>query len=120
MKAYKSVNEYINQFPEDKLQKILRKMRATIRKIVPKAVETISYGIPTYKLNGKNVVHFGGFRDHVSLFPTSSPIPFFTKELAKYKTSKGTVQFGLDKPIPYPLIVKIVKFRVKQINERKK
>ena len=113
MKQYKTTDEYIDAFPES-VQVILRKIRQVIQNTAPNATETISYGIPTFKLNGKNLVHFGGFKDHVSFFPTSSPIPMFTKELKDYKTSKGTIQFPLDKPIPYDLIKKITKYRLKE------
>jgi len=87
------------------------------RKAAPRARETISYGIPTYKLNG-NLVHFGAFKDHVSFFPTSSGVNAFKKELSKYRVAKATIQFPLDKPLPLGLIKRIVTFRVKE-NEQK-
>jgi uncharacterized protein YdhG (YjbR/CyaY superfamily) len=88
-------------------------MRTTIKKAAPNAQEAISYGIPTYKLNG-NLVHFGAFKDHISFFPTSSGTAAFKKEISKYKVSKGTIQFPLDKPVPFGLITKIVRFRVRE------
>jgi uncharacterized protein YdhG (YjbR/CyaY superfamily) len=109
-----NIDDYIANFP-DKVQKILVKIRETIHKITPSATEVISYGIPTFKLNGKNLVHFGGFRDHVSFFPTSSPIPVFKKELTEYKVTKGTIQFPLEDEVPYDLIARITKFRVKEV-----
>ena len=112
MKDNTSIDDYISDFPPE-VQAILKKMRVTIKKVVPEAEETISYGIPTFKLNG-NLVHFGGFKDHVSFFPSSSPIEVFKKELAPYKISKGTIRFELDQAIPYDLITEIVKFRVKE------
>jgi uncharacterized protein YdhG (YjbR/CyaY superfamily) len=111
MKA-ESVDEYISTFPED-IQIILQKIRKTVRQSAPKAEETISYRIPTFKLNG-NLVHFAAFKDHIGFFPTSSPRRAFKKELAKYKGGKGTIQFPLDKPIPYVLIKKITRYRVKE------
>ncbi len=83
----------------------------------PGAEETIAYGIPTFRLNG-NLVHFGAFKDHISFFPTSSPIPAFKKELAPYKQSKGTIQFPLGQPIPFGLVKKIVKFRVAEMGRK--
>lgn len=114
MRKYKNIDDYIASFPRE-VQEILQKIRLSIRRLVPNAVETISYGIPTFKLNGKNLVHFGGFKDHVSIFPTSSGVAAFKKELSNYKISKGTIQFPLDKPIPYSLITRIVRFRIKEI-----
>ncbi len=106
-----SVDEYIIGFPSD-VQKVLKKIRATIRKAAPKAVESISYQIPAYKLNGKVLIYFAGFAKHVSVYPASRDAKEFKKELAEYKGGKGTIQFPLDKPIPYDLITRIVKFRV--------
>lgn len=108
----KSIDEYISAFPHD-IQVILKKIRLTIRECAPKAEEAISYNIPTFKLGG-NLVHFGVFKDHIGFFPTSSPRCVFKKELSKYKGGKGTIQFPLDQPIPYALIKKIVKYRVKE------
>jgi uncharacterized protein YdhG (YjbR/CyaY superfamily) len=107
-----TTDDYIGQFPED-VQVMLREVRSTIRKAAPKAEERISYGMPGYFQGGK-LVWFGGFRDHISFFPTGSGVSAFKKELAGYKTAKGTIQFPLDKPIPYALITKIVKYRLKE------
>ena len=112
MKKYKDIDSYINSFPND-IQIVLEKVRVCIKKIAPKAEETICYGIPTFKLNG-NLVHFGGFKKHIGFFPTSSGVTAFKKELSSYKTSRGTIQFPLDKPIPFELIRKITKFRVSE------
>lgn len=112
MKTFKTIDAYINTFPGE-VQDVLLKMRATIHKAAPKAVEAVKYGIPTFVLNG-NLVHFGGFKNHIGFFPGSSGVKNFKKELIKYKTSKGTIQFQLDKPIPYALITKITKFRIKE------
>jgi uncharacterized protein YdhG (YjbR/CyaY superfamily) len=115
MKKYTTVDEYIADFPKE-VQIILQQMRSTIKAVATKdAVETISYGIPTFKLNKKNLVHFGGFKEHVSFFPTSEPTEVFKKQLAAYDVSKGTIRFPLDKPIPYSLIAEITKYRVKKV-----
>lgn len=113
MNTYKNIDEYIANFP-DATQEKLKKIRQIIRDTAPNAVEVISYGIPTYKLDGKNVIHFGGYEKHIGLYPGSTPIVSLQKDLEGYKTSKGTVQFPLDKPIPYDLIKKITKFCVEQ------
>jgi uncharacterized protein YdhG (YjbR/CyaY superfamily) len=113
-----SVKKYISGFPKD-IQKILRTIRKIIKSEVPEAEEKISYGIPTFTLHG-NLVHFGGFKDHVSFFPGSSPILKFRKELRKFKTSKGTIQIPFDKPLPVFLIRKIVKFRVAENNSKER
>ena len=107
---FKTIDAYIASSPEDVREK-LEKLRRVIKGTAPGAEEAISYGIPTFKLNG-NLVHFAAFKDHISFFPTSSPIPFFKRELGPYKLSKGTIQFPIGKPIPFGLVRKIVKFRV--------
>jgi uncharacterized protein YdhG (YjbR/CyaY superfamily) len=107
-----TIDEYIHAFPAD-VQAILKRMRSTIRECAPQAEETISYQIPTFRLNG-NLVHFAAFKDHIGFFPTSSPREAFKKELSKYRGGKGTIQFPLSEPIPYTLVRKIVKYRVKE------
>ena len=109
---FKTIDEYIKAYPED-VQCILERMRQTIRKAAPKAVEAISYGLPTFKLNG-NLVHFAAFKKHIGFYPTSSGIRAFKRDLSQYKWSTGAVQFPIDKPIPYKLVKKIVMFRVKE------
>jgi uncharacterized protein YdhG (YjbR/CyaY superfamily) len=107
-----TIDQYIAGFPED-VQKILQKIRTTIRKAAPGAEETISYQIPTFKLNGRPLVYFAGFKAHVSLYPMTAPVKEkFKKELSGYKGGKGTIRFPLDEPIPYALIGKLVKFKV--------
>ena len=110
--GYVSIDEYIANFPED-VQVVLEKLRATIKKAAPDAEETINYQIPTFTLKG-NLVHFAAFKKHIGFYPTPSGMEKFKKELSGYEGSKGSVQFPLDKPIPYGLISKIVKFRVKE------
>ena len=112
-KNAKSIDDYISKFPSE-VQERLESIREVIRKAAPDAEETIGYGIPTYKLNGKNLVHFGGFKNHIGFYPTPNGITAFEKELSKYGGAKGSVQFPLDQPLPTALITKIVKFRVKE------
>lgn len=105
-----SVTKYIAGFPRE-FQKELKMIRATIRKAAPEAVESISYQIPAYKLNGKILIYFAGFTKHISVYPAPRQTKEFKKELSAYKGGKGTVQFPLDRPIPYDLITRIVRFR---------
>jgi uncharacterized protein YdhG (YjbR/CyaY superfamily) len=114
----RTIDEYIATFPEY-IQEILQKIRQAIKESAPQAQEAISYRIPTFKLNG-NLVHFAAFKDHIGFFPTSSGVDAFQKELSGYETSKGTIRFPLNKSIPFDLIRKIVKFRVKENLERKR
>lgn len=107
-----TIDEYIATFPAD-IQSILQKIRATIRKAAPQAEETINYQMPTFKLHG-NLVHFAAFKNHIGFYPTPSGIEKFKKDIEKYEWAKGSVQFPLDKPMPYGLIGKITKFRVKE------
>jgi uncharacterized protein YdhG (YjbR/CyaY superfamily) len=117
-KQFHNIDEYISTFPEN-VQDILEKLRRVIQRAAPEAREAISYGIPTFKLNG-NLVHFGAFKNHIGFFPTPSGIAPFKKELAPYEMSKGTIQFPLDKPIPYGLVKKIVIFRVNENLKKEK
>ena len=117
-KQFKTIDEYIKTFPED-VQAILQKMRQTIRRAAPQAEEAISYQMPTFKLNGRNLVHFAGYKNHVGFYPVPSGIDAFEKELSPYKQGKGSVQFPLDRPVPYDLVRKIVLFRMKENLARK-
>ena len=108
----KNIDEYIAGFPPE-VQAILEKIRLTIRKAAPGAEETIKYQMPTFTLHG-NLVYFAAFKTHIGFYPIPTGIEKFKKELAPYKQGKGSVQFPLDQPIPYGLISKIVKFRVKE------
>jgi len=116
MKSYKNIDAYIADYPKN-VQAILKKIRQTVHKEAPSASEAIKYGIPTFVLGGKNLVHFGGFKEHVGFFPTPGPISAMKKELAPYVGGKGSIKFPLDEPIPYPLINKIVKLRIKQLTK---
>ena len=118
-KQFRTIDEYIKIFPQD-VQSILERMRQTIRKAAPEAVESISYQMPTFKLNGKNLVYFAGYKNHIGFYPVPSGIRAFKKELSQYKTGKGSVQFPIDKPVPYDLVKKIVMFRVKENMKKKK
>jgi len=116
--APKSVEGYLARVPEP-ARGTLKKMSAAIRSAVPReATETISYGMPAFKHNGV-LVWFAAFKDHCSFFPTASVIEAFQKELKRYPTSKGTIHFPTDKPLPSTLVKKLVKRRVAQ-NESKK
>ena len=109
---YTTIDEYITQFPKD-TQRLLEQIRSTIQDAAPDATETINYQIPTFKLNG-NLVHFAGYKKHIGFYPDPSSIIAFKNELSKYKTSKGSIQFPIDKPLPLDLVKRIVEFRVQQ------
>lgn len=109
---FQTIDEYIKTFPKN-IQKILETVRQIVKKNAPDADETISYQIPTFKLNG-NLVHFAAFKNHIGFYPGSKAIKIFQKDLIKYKSSKGVVQFPLDEAMPLSLIQKIVKHRVKE------
>jgi len=108
----KTIDEYIAGFPRE-IQDVLQKIRTTIRKAAPDAEEKISYQMPTFALKG-NLVHFAAFKKHFGFYPTSTGIRVFKKELSAYIGGKGSVQFPFDKPVPFSLITKIAKFRVKE------
>lgn len=107
--AFSTIDEYIATFPKD-VQKILKQLRATIKAAAPEAEEKISYQIPTFALKG-NLVHFAAYKAHIGFYPGASGIKTFAQDLANYQTSKGTVQFPLQDPLPLELISNIVKFR---------
>jgi uncharacterized protein YdhG (YjbR/CyaY superfamily) len=111
-----NIDAYIDGFPPD-VQEILQRVRATIKRAAPQAEEAISYQMPTFRLEG-NLVHFAAFKSHIGLYPTPSGTERFREELSSYETGKGSIRFPLDKPIPYSLIARIVKFRVKENQER--
>lgn len=108
--AYESVDEYIGQFSPE-VQEILLTLRQVIQESAPEAVERISYQMPTFALHG-NLVHFAAYKNHIGFYPAPSGIAAFEQELSAYKGAKGSVQFPIDKPLPYELIRKIVAFRV--------
>jgi len=115
----KNTDEYIAMVPEP-ARTTLKKVRAVIQSVVPRgATEIISYGMPAFKHNGV-LVWFAAFSDHCSLFPTASVIEAFKKELKGYTTSKGTIQFAVDKPLPTTLVKKLVKARIAQNKTKKR
>jgi uncharacterized protein YdhG (YjbR/CyaY superfamily) len=117
---FKSVDEYIARQPED-VQRILQRVRSTIRKAVPGAEEVISYQIPTYKLHGGYVVYFAAWKQHYSLYPASDRlVAAFKDDLAPYEVNKGTIRFPLSQPVPVKLTERIAKFLAKESAERAK
>ncbi|MDR1094963.1 MAG: DUF1801 domain-containing protein [Spirochaetaceae bacterium] len=108
----KTIDEYIETFKPE-IQKTLNEIRNFIKTEVPEATEKISYGMPTFYLNG-NLVHFAAFKDHYGFFPSPSGIDAFEEELAPYRSGKGTLRFPIDKPVPWDIIQKVVQFRVKE------
>jgi uncharacterized protein YdhG (YjbR/CyaY superfamily) len=119
MKEYADINAFIADFPEE-IQAILERIRTTIQEAAPEAKEAIKYGMPTFVSNG-NLVHFAAYKNHIGFYPAPTGIDAFIEDLAPYRTGKGTVQFPIDKPIPYDLITKVVKFRVEEnLKKRKK
>jgi uncharacterized protein YdhG (YjbR/CyaY superfamily) len=108
----RNIDEYIANFPAE-IQKILQEIRLTIQKVAPEASEKISYAMPTFVLEG-NLVHFAAFKNHIGFYPTPSGTTKFQQEILKYKHAKGSIQFPLEQPMPFDLIVQIVKFRVEE------
>ena len=110
---HQTAEQYIASFPEA-MQEILQQIRVIVKEQAPDAVESISYGMPAYKTNGKPLVYFAAFKKHIGFYATPSGHTAFAAELAKYKQGKGSVQFPLNQPIPFDLIKEIVAFRVKE------
>lgn len=115
--TFKSVDEYIGTFPED-IQKILEELRGTIKAAAPEAEETISYNIPTFKMNGRYLIYFAGWKNHISLYPIPVGSETFNKQIAKYVEGKGTLKFPINKPLPLKLINKIVKLKLAENQKR--
>jgi uncharacterized protein YdhG (YjbR/CyaY superfamily) len=114
----KDIDEYIARFPLN-TQEILEQIRVTIKKVVPEAEEKISYGIPTFNLNGTYLIYFAAYKNHIGFYPAPVAIDQVDKDFASYKTSgKGTIQFPLNKPMPLSLITRLVKFKVKENLEK--
>jgi len=111
-KGFNSIDEYIAACPEQS-QGYVQKIRETIHDVVPEAREKISYQIACFEWNGKNLVHFAGWKSHVSMYPIPSGTKAFTKAISKFADGKGTIKFPLDKPLPLKLIREIVKYRMK-------
>lgn len=115
---FKTIDQYIALQPE-KVIFILEEIREIIRNVIPEAEETISYQIPTFKYHG-NLVHFAAYKNHIGFYPGALAIETFKDAIINYSTSKGTIQFPIDEPIPFELISEITAFRVKQNLEKKK
>lgn len=109
---YENIDQYIQTFPPH-IQTVLQQIRQIIHQAAPQAQEVISYQMPAFKLNGI-LVWFAAFKNHIGFFPTPDGIEAFKEKLSAYKTSKGTIQFPLDQPIPYELVKEIVMYRVKR------
>lgn len=112
----KNIDDYLSRVPEE-ARATLQKLRQTIRAAAPQAVEVISYGMPMFKHNGM-VAGFAAFKDHCSLFPGSAVMEEYQEELKRYDTSKGTIRFPANKPLPAALVKKLVKARVRQNKEK--
>ena len=108
-----SIDDYIAAFPND-MQKLLKKVRTTIKAAAPGAEEKISYGIPTFTLNGRYLIYFAGWKNHISIYPIPVGSEAFNRQVSKYVAGKGTLKFPIDKPLPITLITKIVKLKVSE------
>jgi uncharacterized protein YdhG (YjbR/CyaY superfamily) len=113
------IDQYIKQFPIE-VQQILQQIRSIIKDHAPEAEESFSYGMPAYKTYKKPLVYFAAFKNHIGFYATPSGHYQFKKELLKYKQGKGSVQFPLNQKIPFKLIEKIVKYRVKENAQKEK
>lgn len=113
------IESYIQQFPGN-VQEILRRIRKLIQDNAPEAEESFAYGMPAYKINKKPLVYFAAFKNHIGFYATPSGHSEFQEKLSNYKQGKGSVQFPLDKPIPYKLIERIIKFRVTENSAKTK
>jgi uncharacterized protein YdhG (YjbR/CyaY superfamily) len=116
-RAPKNIDEYLAPFPPE-VQEIMQRIRQTIQRAAPQAEETISYGIPCFHLRGMGVIYFAGYKRHIGIYPAPRGTAAFRKEVAAYKGGKGTVQLPLEKRIPYGLITRIVKYRLKEFAVR--
>lgn len=113
------VDSYITSFPKE-IQVLLKQMRTTIKKNAPGAAESFSYNMAAYKIYGRPLVYFAGFKNHIGFYATPTGHSMFASELSGYKQGKGSVQFPIDKPLPLDLITRIVKFRVEENKTRQK
>lgn len=108
-----TIDEYHQSYPQE-VQDLLQQLRQAILQAAPKATETISYGMPAFKLN-KVLVYYAAYKNHIGFYPTPKPIVHFKEELILFKTSKGAIQFPINQKLPLALIKKIVKFRVADV-----
>lgn len=118
-KRFTTIDEYISTFPGES-QAVLEKVRQAIHNAAPEATETISYGMPTFNLNGKHLVFFAGWKHHISLYPLPAGDEAFQQELSHYKRAKGTIQFPLAKPIPYDFVEHIVTLLMRESPEKER
>lgn len=116
MKSYSNIDEYLENFSED-VRDRMKKIRSAIKKALPEVGEKISYGVPTMTINGKYFLYFAGFAKHISIYPVTPAIEKSVKDLDKYRTGKGTLQFPNDKPLPMDFIEKIIGARLKECHE---
>jgi uncharacterized protein YdhG (YjbR/CyaY superfamily) len=116
---FKTVDEYIANHPKE-VQIKLKKIQDIIKKVAPDSQEIISYNMPAYKIHGRILLYFAVHTEHIGLYAMPSAIVHYKKELIGYETSKGTIKFPKDKPIPYDLVRKIVKFRVNENLQKKR
>ena len=110
-RGYRSVGEYVATFPEE-TQKLLEEVRATVQAVAPDASEKIRYRIGAFELHGKYLIHFAGWKNHISIYPVPAGSDAFNKKVARYVAGKGTLKFPLDEPLPKRLISQIIKYRV--------
>lgn len=115
----KAIEEHIRSFPES-TQKVLYEFRKLIKALAPEAEESMAYGMPAYKTHGKPLVYFNAFRSHIGFYATPTGHAAFEKDLSPYKQGKGSVQFPLNKPMPWELIKKIIEFRIRENDEKAK
>jgi len=113
------VDDYLADVPPE-ARATLEKLRQTIKAVVPRAIEVISYQIPTFKLDGRMLVSYAAFKNHCSFFPGAAPIKAHEDELKSYQTSKGTIRFATSKPLPPALVKKLVRTRIKENEARAK
>lgn len=112
-----TVDEYITSFPSE-VRTLLDQIRMTFKTAIPGAEETISYSIPTYRLNNTYIIYFAGYKTHIGIYPIPNGDELFQEEIARFKKGKGTLQFPLNKPIPFDLIAKVVAFAMMENAER--
>lgn len=113
MKNFTTVDQYIQEFGKETQERLIA-IRKLIQETAPEAIESISYGMPAYKVNGKPLVYFAGYKSHIGFYATPTGHSAFEKELSNYKQGKGSVQFPLSEPLPMKLIAEIVRFRLSE------
>ena len=104
---FDTVQEYLDSFPDD-TKRVLHRVQQSVRSVIPYSDEVISYGIPTYRLEGRPVVHFAGWKQHVSIYPVPDGDAATELALAPYRSGRGTLKFSLDEPLPYELIERAI------------